>query len=87
MGGNGWAPQVKSQQKEKYHVIHIVAMAFLSPEETSAESERTFSSAGRLVDSLRASMLAWKVEAYMFLHRNTAFIKGIKDMPKPKKTT
>ena len=78
---------VRKDIKEKFPIIHIVAMAYLCIDPTSAECERIFSSAGRLVDNLRCSLHPWKVEAKMFLHKNTQHIAGFKNMPKPKCTT
>ncbi|KAK3265968.1 hypothetical protein CYMTET_25383 [Cymbomonas tetramitiformis] len=51
---------VRKDIKEKFPIIHIVAMAYLCIDPTSAECERIFSSAGRLVDNLRCSLHPWK---------------------------
>ncbi|KAK3284552.1 hypothetical protein CYMTET_7809 [Cymbomonas tetramitiformis] len=78
---------VREDIKSKFSLLHRVAMAFLCIDPTSAESERNFSSAGRLIDDLRCSLNTWKVEAKIFLHKNPMHIDGFKDMPKPKTTT
>ena len=45
----------------------------LSMPSTSASSERVFSTAGRVVTSLRASLSPENVDALIFLHRNTSY--------------
>ena len=61
------------ENEKRYPALVQEARRVLSMRSTSASSERVFSTADRVVTSLRASLSPENVDALVFLHRNTSY--------------
>ncbi|XRB07209.1 hypothetical protein NFJ02_30g77600 [Pycnococcus provasolii] len=64
-----------------FPTLFFLATAYtVAAESTSCESERIFSAAGYLLDPLRATMAAWKVEAFLLLNKNVELIPDVHEV-------
>ena len=61
------------ENEKRYPALAQEARRVLSMPSTSASSARVFSTAGRVVTSLRASLSPESVDALVLLHRNTSY--------------